>query len=186
VLNKIYRLRPAVAIVALSVAVFASGCATTVPKAAFTQSISVESRVGAADKTSATITADPGLNLQDFDRARMQQKVENAISAKKAGNLGIADRDVLVEVKITRYEKGNAFARAMLAGLGQMHIDGKVDVYVLPERTLIGSFTLNKTFAWGGIYGAVTSMEDIEQTFAEGVAASVTGGEADKKQASPK
>ena len=63
----------------------------------------------------------------------------------------------------------------MLAGLGQIHIDGTVSVYQMPEHKLVGEFTLNKTFAWGGIYGAATSIEDIENTFADGVAANVTG-----------
>jgi hypothetical protein len=36
-------------------------------------------------------------------------------------------------------------------------------------------FELKKTFAWGGAYGAGTSIEDIENSFADGVAASVTG-----------
>ena len=66
-LSRISGVRTAIAIMAISVAVLATGCATTVPKARFTQSLSVESRIGAADKTSATVTADPALNLQDFD-----------------------------------------------------------------------------------------------------------------------
>ncbi len=63
----------------------------------------------------------------------------------------------------------------MLAGLGQIHIDGTVQLYQMPEHKLIGEFDMKKTFAWGGIYGAATGMEDIETTFADGVAAAVTG-----------
>jgi uncharacterized protein DUF4410 len=82
-----------------------------------------------------------------------------------------------VDLHLSRYDKGNAFARAMLVGLGQIHIDGKVDIYQMPDHTLVGEFDLKKTFAWGGIYGAATSMEDIEDTFADGVAATCTGQE---------
>ncbi len=32
-----------------------------------------------------------------------------------------------------------------------------------------------KTFAWGGIYGGVTRMEDVEQGLAGGIATAVTG-----------
>lgn len=56
----------------------------------------------------------------------------------------------------------------MLAGLGQIHIDGDVTMYALPDHSKVGDFHLKKTFAWGGIYGSSTSMEDIETTFADG------------------
>jgi hypothetical protein len=79
-------------------------------------------------------------------------------------------------------KKGNAFARAMLAGLGQIHIDGEVVIYQMPDHVMVGEFALRKTFAWGGIYGAATSMENIEDTFSDGVAAAVTG----QKEQAPK
>ena len=43
-------------------------------------------------------------------------------------------------------------------------------------------FTIKKSFAWGGIYGGAVSMEDIERTFADGVAAAVTGQTEEKPQ----
>jgi hypothetical protein len=63
----------------------------------------------------------------------------------------------------------------MLAGLGQIHIDATVKVYAKANDQKIADFVVAKTFAWGGIYGASTSMEDIERTFADGVAAALTG-----------
>jgi hypothetical protein len=42
---------------------------------------------------------------------------------------------------------------------------------------LLEEFDMQKTFAWGGVYGASTSIEEIEDTFADGVAATVTGQE---------
>lgn len=65
----------------------------------------------------------------------------------------------------------------MLAGLGQIHIDSHVSVVALPERTKVGQFDINKTFAWGGIYGGKTSIAEVEEGFAEGVAAAVTEGQ---------
>lgn len=76
---------------------------------------------------------------------------------------------------ITRYDKGSKSARLMLAGLGQLHIDGDIDVYSLPQHKLQEAFTLKKTFAWGGIYGASTSIKDIETTFSKGIAQTLTG-----------
>jgi len=80
-----------------------------------------------------------------------------------------------VDVTITRYEKGSAFARAMLAGLGQIHMDGNVTLYSMPAHTVVEDFSVQKTFAWGGIYGGTTTIEDIEQSFAEGIANALTG-----------
>lgn len=93
-------------------------------------------------------------------------------------------RDLGVTVTITRYQKGNAFARAMMAGLGQVHLDGHVVLARTSDGTTLSDFTMSKTFAWGGIYGASTSMEDIEHTFAEGVAEALTGIKDGKKSAS--
>lgn len=77
-------------------------------------------------------------------------------------------------VLMTRYDKGSALARAMLAGIGRIHVDAKVTVFALSQRQKIAEFDIDKMFAWGGIYGALTSVEDVEQGFAEGVAEAVT------------
>ncbi len=76
---------------------------------------------------------------------------------------------------ITRYDKGNAFARAMLAGLGQIHIDSTVTVSASGSGDTVSEFTVKKTFAWGGIYGGATRIEDVEPAFAESLAAGLTG-----------
>src|SRR5262249_45206548 len=86
-------------------------------------------------------------------------------------------KNYAIEVTLTKYEKGSAFARAMLAGLGQIHINGVVKVYTLPEHQKAGEFLINKTFAWGGIYGASTTIEDAEMGFADGIANTLTGQE---------
>jgi hypothetical protein len=74
----------------------------------------------------------------------------------------------------------------MLAGLGQIHIDANVKILTGSNKQKLADFTLTKTFAWGGIYGAATSMQDIEKTFATGVAASLTGQEETKEAAAQK
>ncbi|MCI4626598.1 MAG: DUF4410 domain-containing protein [Candidatus Magnetoovum sp. WYHC-5] len=76
-----------------------------------------------------------------------------------------------VEVIINNYEKGNAFARAMLAGLGQIHIDANVMIKNSVTKELLTEHEVSKAFAWGGIYGGATTIEDVEEGFAKGVAA---------------
>jgi len=168
--------------VAFIAALFSAGCASTTPKAHFTQEITATAFIKATDKVQTTVTALPSLNILDVERTRITQRIDQQIALRKATNPGSQTRDVAVEVLITRYDKGSAFGRAMIAGLGQIHLDATVNLFTQPEHTQFGAFDIKKTFAWGGIYGASVTMEDIEATFADGLAAAVTGTkEAPKK-----
>jgi len=71
----------------------------------------------------------------------------------------------------TRYDKGSAFARAMLAGLGQIHIDADIDVKDKTEDEVLAKYRIKKTFSLGGIYGGTTGIEDVQDGFAGGVVA---------------
>ena len=82
---------------------------------------------------------------------------------------------LLTHVLIKRYDSGNAFARLMLAGLGQMHIDADVCVSDLATKEEHGRCEVTKTFAWGGLYGGATRIEDLEDGFSEAVAAFILG-----------
>ena len=72
----------------------------------------------------------------------------------------------------------------MLAGLGQIHIDAGVKVVDAATNAVLSDFQIAKTFAWGGLYGASTSMADIERTFGDGVATALTG-QSESKDAKP-
>jgi hypothetical protein len=164
----------------LSTALLAA-CAGTPPKANFGHDPASQYRVDADDRPQVTVDAAPGVDLLDIDKQRMAQVIASKLEDRRMRNLANNDaRDCVVAVTITRYQRGNAFARAMLAGLGQIHIDGAVKVFVGADREKVSEFTIAKTFAWGGIYGSSTSMEDIERTFSDGLAAALTGQE-DKK-----
>lgn len=76
---------------------------------------------------------------------------------------------------IKKYEEGNAFARAMLAGLGQIRIDADIILYDYASKTKLTQYEINKTFAWGGAYGALTSIKDVEIGFSKAVADSILG-----------
>lgn len=154
-----------------------AACASSVPKASFTHPIAAEAHVTANDQAAVNVDAAASANMLSSDTQRLSEKIKNKIDARKTANASPAGDpgNYQVDVHVTRYEKGNSFARFMLAGLGQIHLDATVSVYRMPAHTLVGEFQLTKTFAWGGIYGGSTSMEDIENTFADGVAASVTG-----------
>jgi hypothetical protein len=153
------------------------GCsASSAPKPEFTVPIAAESVVRADDSVIVDVSNASGVYLAEYERQRVLDRIKQKIEERKLSNPGDGSpANYDVHVTITEYEKGSAFARAMLAGLGQIHVRGTVAVYELPARRLVGEFHVAKTFAWGGIYGASTSIEDVEVGFAEGVAAAVTG-----------
>lgn len=160
------------------------GCAGTIPSADFKKPIPDNYRLCANDETNIKLMATDGVVLDDIDRQRLESRIRQTINTKKKNTqCNTSDkRSFILDSKITRYDKGNAFARAMLAGLGQIHIDGDFSLLLLsaPENTTVAEFTLQKTFAWGGIYGGMTRIEDIEETFAAAIAESIVG-QASKK-----
>jgi hypothetical protein len=85
-------------------------------------------------------------------------------------NISLGDpgaKDLLLNVKFTIYEEGNRFARFMLAGLGSMQIHANVELKDSTSGQLIYGGEAGKTFAWGGVYGAVTGMDDLEKGLAK-------------------
>jgi len=165
----------------LAIALLATGCASSPPVAKFARGSAAHAVIRTADTASIDVDASSGVTLADYEKTRIIEQIKMKLAQEQALNPALADPgQYQVDVTITRYEKGNAFARAMLAGLGQMHIDGNVKVYAMPAHTSIEEFSVQKTFAWGGMYGASTRIEDIEQAFAEGIANALTG-QGDKK-----
>jgi hypothetical protein len=161
-----------------------AGCASTTPKAEFSKDLTTQYRIDADDHPQVDVNASAGIEITDLEKQRIAQLITSDLDVMRLHNAANSDpKDCVVDVTITRYQKGNAFARAMLAGLGQIHIDAHVQILAGANKEKLADFTLTKTFAWGGIYGAATSMEDIEKTFANGVAASLTG-QTETKEAS--
>lgn len=162
--------------------VAAAGCAGTAPRPEFARSPTV-TRLAAADAVQVNVTAANDVQVLPEEETRLAQKIKLRIDNRKLAHQLPGDaRSFELNLQLSRYQKGNAFARAMLAGLGQIHIAGKVRLYQMPSHELVAEFDLAKTFAWGGIYGASTSIDDIENTFADGVAAALT----DEQPAKPK
>jgi ABC-type uncharacterized transport system auxiliary subunit len=153
-----------------------AGCAGTAPKATFIQPPKENVKVDGNDTTSVIVTAGTGVEMLDSEKQRLTGVIEQKVTAKKALN-GAGGESVAysIDLTITRYEKGSAVARLISAGLGQIHIDSNVRLFRTDGHELLSEFIINKTFAWGGGYGAATRIEDIEPAFAEGIAAAITG-----------
>lgn len=170
-------------IICASAVILATSCATTVPKPEFTKQIALESQIAAKDEANVMVEAASGVTMLESEKTRVAEKIKQKIDERKvANNQDVFSKTYEINLVMTTYEKGNAFARAMLAGLGQIHLDGDVAVFEMPGRIPVGNFSISKTFAWGGIYGGTATMEDIETTFADGVAAALTGQNEEQKK----
>ena len=162
----------------VAASLFLSGCASTPGSITGGDNANKEARVGARDSAVVKVTKG-ATDLLEHDTARLQQIIGREIDAYKLKNVGKTTNEVKyrVEVEMLTYEKGSAFARAVLAGLGQMKLNAKVTVYDEATNTQVASYVADKVFAWGGIYGASTSIQDVEPAFAEAIAQGVTGVE---------
>ena len=65
-----------------------------------------------------------------------------------------------LKVVIDKYDEGNAFARFMLIGLGQMHLNGTVELLVGEPPEVIKSGSFEKNYVVGGIAGGMATMHE--------------------------
>ena len=153
-----------------------SGCtATTSPGMAQTKNYGKAFRVDNNDKVNVVVTGDKTVDIKPEGKKRLATLIKNDINKLKIKNTERGKSDnYLIQVHITKYDKGNAAARLLLAGAGQIHVDGVISVYSVPTKTKLEEFKINKTFAWGGIYGASTTIKEVAEGFSMGVAETVT------------
>lgn len=79
-------------------------------------------------------------------RTTIPQRVRNVLKGDPEGR-----KVYYVKVVITRYDEGSAFLRFLLIGLGQMYMDGKVEVLEGDKVVRKGSFY--KQVRLGGLLG---------------------------------
>jgi Domain of unknown function (DUF4410) len=126
--------------------------------------------------TDVAAEAMPGVAMTQLEIDRITQRVRAEILAKDAGAFlakpPAADgtRPIKLKLVFTQYDGGNRFARFMLVGLGQIHIDADVLLVDATSGETLGKYEVSKQFAFGGLYGGFTSIEDVEKGFAKSVA----------------
>lgn len=128
-----------------------------------------------------------GIKIQEHEPRRFaairlassgQTKPASHTRAIDTGAEASKDREPAVleaVVTIDTYQRGSGGSRFMGAGAGQIRINGSVGLVGSPEGGSMGKYRVEKTFAWGGIYGATTDITDVEHGFAEAVAAIILG-----------
>lgn len=132
------------------------------------------------------LTEGAGINLLPMDKQRLLERIVTRVKVKAPSrfaeiNSPAPNGSVLhAIVQLTRYDEGNNFARFMLAGLGQIHIDANVSLQDGRNQAELRKYLITKTFAWGGYYGLLTRITDVEEGFTEGVVSAILG-ESDAK-----
>ena len=116
----------------------------------------------------------PGIAMPQFQLDRVVQLVKTHMSGELPQTMGAAGTDgashkTKIKMVFTDYDEGNAFARFMLAGLGQIKLGAEIVFVDAVTGQELGRYKLSKQFAFGGAYGLATRMEDVEEGFAKSV-----------------
>ncbi|MBF0482276.1 MAG: DUF4410 domain-containing protein [Desulfovibrionaceae bacterium] len=147
----------------------------------------VEDKLASYKYLSLQTSCAPGVQVPSEAIKRIEELVVTNVAKPGAPRmLSAAEPDQDASLLLTcqmvfeRFEEGNAFARAMIAGAGQMHITASVSLLDTNTRNQLAQFKVDKTFAWGGIYGASQKITDLEPGFAQAVADAITGRKEEK------
>ena len=140
-----------VAVVAADILI--SGCATNIPKAEMSKDVVSAYKIDADDQPTIKVTTAAGVNATEDEKEHFRNLVTDKLNARRAHNAANNDsKKCEVDITVTKFEKGSKFARAMLAGLGQIHLDANVVVVSTDGGDKLDAFKVSKTFAWGGLY----------------------------------
>jgi len=177
--TRVQLLVPTMSLVALLV----SGCASSPGGIHPVAPLKESTKLTAFSNLSVDVQTGSGVTLSATDTERISRLIVDTIKKKEPNRFADINAPTSVpstlraSVNVTRYDKGNAFARFMLAGLGQIHIDAHVVLSDQATQDTLGRYEVTKTFAWGGIYGVATRIDDVEEGFANAVAALILGTE---------
>jgi hypothetical protein len=169
------------------IAILSTGCATSKGSYQVTSAPPGDSKLSGYSDICVEVTCPNYVSMGAIDLERIKAQIVKSVPAECSGRFKCVDqpaadtRALRAKVNIVKYDRGNAFARAMLAGLGQMHINAEVTLTDYASTDELFRTEVSKTFAWGGLYGGTTQITDIEEGFAKAVAASFTG-KAQKQQ----
>lgn len=118
-------------------------------------------------------TNDNSVPMTELDRERLVNKIVRRVQVtgkyRTINDKSQQPNTLAATLVVTNYDEGNAFLRFLLAGLGQIHIDGTLTLEN-SAREPLAKYVVNKTFAWGGIHGGTTNIQAVEEGFAEAVA----------------
>jgi hypothetical protein len=179
-MNTVIRPRLSHLIIPVLAVLIASGCATTKGSYHLVNPPNDYLKIAKLGDLVVEVNCNNDIPLSPYDKDRIMNLIVQNIRKEypqrfKTISPTIPGAGTLyAAVMIKRYDEGSAFARFMLAGLGQMHIDADVALANGETKEPIAKYEVSKTFAWGGAYGGSTGIRDIEDGFAKAVAACIS------------
>lgn len=165
----------------LCIGFLAGGCAST--QGSYKALVAPAAKQQLAKYTNLKLEVDcrDDVSLSPTDKERIQRLIVTNLASECPGRFKAVNPETELpdtlnaSVIIRKYDEGSAFARAMLAGLGKMHIDADVVLTDPATQEQVAKYDVTKTFAWGGLYGGFTGIKEIEDGFAKAVAAAIAG-----------
>jgi hypothetical protein len=153
-----------------ALALLLAGCAGSISEPTAVQALSTD-QMASLHVSDITADAADGVDMSEGDLGLISQKVRMVIQTQTPDVLAppSSGKPLAMKIHFTKFDRGNAFARAMLIGLGQIKIDATVTL-VDSSGTTMGQYEVSKDFALGGAAGATTTVEDVEEGFAKSVA----------------
>ncbi len=103
-----------------------------------------------------TVNSTKDIQLSKLDKKRLTQRIKDNITTEKPHRFKTINRKpsnrkkLRAVVSIKEYDEGSKFARFMLPGLGQIHIDADIILSDYLSKNKLAQYEITKTFAWGG------------------------------------
>ena len=124
--------------------------------------------------TDISAEAQSGVAMPEFRLDHVVELVKSHMASDlpqvmAPANVASASPATKIKMVFTDYDEGNAVARFMLAGLGQMKLGADIVFIDAATGQEIARYKLSKQFAFGGIYGGLTRMQDVDEGFAKSV-----------------
>lgn len=161
---------------ALAFLIFLSGCAGSPGSIQTLQPLVPGTDLRGFQSLSITVSPKPDVSVNEAAFTRLRDQIVQEIQLHPDNHfVHILDRpgdspSLKAELVLTQYDEGNAGMRFILAGLGAMSLEGDLTIRDEATHQVYRQQRVSKVFAWGGIYGAITTIQDVEVGFAKAVA----------------
>jgi len=107
----------------------------------------------------ARVSVDCECEMPKGDLVYLESDIERNVREVLRGDPDAPDA-YDVNVVITRYDEGDAFARFMLIGLGQMYLYGTVEVKHNSPTDVVRKGLFHKNYCLGGLLGCMATMRE--------------------------
>lgn len=167
----------------LSGLVFLSGCAGSPGSIQTLQALEPDTDLRGFTTLFLSVSAKPDVSLDEVGFSRLRDQIVQEIQQhpdNHFAHIQVAPAEgpgLEADLVLTQYDEGNAGMRFILAGLGAMAMEGDLTLRDGATQQVLRQQRVSKVFAWGGIYGAITTIQDVEVGFGKAVAEALVSHE---------